>query len=41
MEWRDIVTVPVYKVKGGIQDCCYRERHMMSHTMHNWERIIT
>ena len=39
--WRDSVIAPIYKEKGGIQDCGnYQGTKVMSHTMKIWERII-
>ena len=40
-EWRDNVSVPIFKEKGDIQDCGnYRGIKMISHTMKIWERVI-
>ena len=40
-EWRDSVTVPIFKEKGDIQDCGnYRGLKMISHIMKICERVI-
>ena len=37
----DSVMVPIFKEKGGIQDCRnYSGIKMISHTMKIWERVI-
>jgi hypothetical protein len=40
-EWRRSILVPIFKNKGGVQNCTnYRRIKLMSHTMKLWERII-
>ena len=40
-EWRNSVTVPIFKEKGDIQECGnYRGIKLMSHTMKVWEKVI-
>ena len=40
-EWRDSVSIPIYKEKGDIQDCGnYRGIKPMAHIMKIWERIV-
>ncbi|KAH1209339.1 LINE-1 retrotransposable element ORF2 protein [Glycine max] len=40
-EWRRSTLVPIYKIKGDIQNCTnYRGIKLMSHTMKLWERVI-
>lgn len=40
-EWRDSYMIPIYKMKGDIQDCNnYRGIKLMSHTFKVWEKVI-
>ena len=40
-EWRTSTVIPLYKDKGGIQDCNnYRGIKLLSHTMKLWERVV-
>ena len=40
-EWRESISVPIYKQKGDVQvRNNYRGIKLMSHTMKIWERII-
>jgi phosphoheptose isomerase len=34
------ILVPIFKNKGDIQSCNYKEIKLMSHTMKLWERVI-
>ena len=37
-EWRDSMIVPIFKEKGGIEDCGnYRGIKMISHTKKIWK----
>ena len=39
-EWRESWVVPLYKMKGDVQDCKnYRGIKLLSHTMNLWERV--
>ena len=40
-EWRKSVMVPIYKNKGGAQECGnYRGIKLLSHTLKIWERVL-
>jgi len=40
-EWRKSLMVPIYKNKGGAQECGnYRGIKLLSHTMKIWERVL-
>ena len=40
-EWRNNLSIPIFKKKGDIQDCRnYRGIKLTSHTLKLWERII-
>jgi len=39
--WRKSLIVPIFKDKGGIQECGnYRGIKLMSHSMEIWEKIV-